>query len=152
MPSETAVGKLFLCRRAGAMRGESARLIGCPRDRFPFSRLPQLRLPVRLELDTQPLSKFPMEDRVILHAYRHLYKRALLAIRHAPPSRHVLRHTLRSSFRSGDRSDFDPEKIARTLEFLDLAAESTSYEHKIIKNLLHVRYFQQPNMRTASTM
>ncbi|OKL60593.1 hypothetical protein UA08_04355 [Talaromyces atroroseus] len=90
-----------------------------------------------------------MEDRVIIHAYRHLFQKGLQAVRHAPPARNVLRGQLRSSFRSGDRSDFDPEKIARTLEFLDRAAESNSYEHKIIKNLLHVRYFEQPSMRKS---
>jgi hypothetical protein len=85
-----------------------------------------------------------MEDRLVINAYRHLYKRGLQAVKHATPARHVLRNTLRSSFRSESRSDFDPAKIARTLEFLGRAAESNSYEHKILKNLLHVRYYEQP--------
>lgn len=88
-----------------------------------------------------------MEDRLIIHAYRHLYKRGLQAIRFATPARHVLRNTLRDSFRSTSRAEFDPAKIARTLEFLDRAAASTSYEHKIVKNLLHVRFYEQPNSR-----
>lgn len=85
-----------------------------------------------------------MEDRLVINAYRHLYKRGLQAVKYATPARHVLRNTLRSSFRSETRTDFDPAKIARTLEFLDQAADSTSYEHKILKNLLHVRYYEQP--------
>jgi hypothetical protein len=88
-----------------------------------------------------------MEDRLVINAYRHLYKRGLQAVRHATPARHVLRQTLRSSFRSESRTEFDPAKIARTLEFLDHAAESNSYEHKILKNLLHVRYYEQPLAR-----
>lgn len=85
-----------------------------------------------------------MEDRLVISAYRHLYKRGLQAIKHATPARHVLRNILRSSFRSENRSEFYPAKVARTLEFLDRAAGSNSYEHKILKNLLHVRYYEQP--------
>ncbi|EED20307.1 CHY and RING finger domain protein, putative [Talaromyces stipitatus ATCC 10500] len=88
-----------------------------------------------------------MEDRLVVNAYRQLYKKGLQAVRRATPARHVLRNTLRTSFRSESRAEFDLTKIARTLEFLDRAAESTSYEHKILKNLLHVRYYEQPSSR-----
>lgn len=94
--------------------------------------------------NTTSLHHNQMEDRLVISAYRHLYKRGLQAIKHATPARHVLRNILRSSFRSENRSEFYPAKVARTLEFLDRAAGSNSYEHKILKNLLHVRYYEQP--------
>ncbi|PGH03849.1 hypothetical protein GX51_03837 [Blastomyces parvus] len=80
----------------------------------------------------------------VVHAYRHLYRTGLQAIRYSSPARHVLLWTLRKSFRNGAPSEFDPRKIVNTLEFLRLASTSTSTEHKIVKNLLHVRFWQQP--------
>ncbi|OAX79981.1 hypothetical protein ACJ72_05694 [Emergomyces africanus] len=80
----------------------------------------------------------------ILHAYRHLYRTGLQTIRYSCPGRYVLRWTLRKSFRNGPPNEFDPQRIVNTLEFLRHAANSTSTEHKIIKNLLHVRFWQQP--------
>jgi hypothetical protein len=88
-----------------------------------------------------------MDQLSIVHAYRHLYRKGLQAIRYATPQRHVLRRSLRSSFRSGSHADFDPKKIARTLEFFERASESTSLEHKIIKNLMFVRYWEQPHIK-----
>ena len=81
--------------------------------------------------NTTSLHHNQMEDRLVISAYRHLYKRGLQAIKHATPARHVLRNILRSSFRSENRSEFYPAKVARTLEFLDRAAGSNSYEHKM---------------------
>ncbi|OJD20768.1 hypothetical protein ACJ73_07894, partial [Blastomyces percursus] len=80
----------------------------------------------------------------VLHAYRHLYRTGLQAVRHSSPARHVLLWTLRKSFRNGAPNEFDPRRVVNTLEFLRLASSSTSTEHKIIKNLLHVRFWQQP--------
>ncbi|EDN04136.1 DUF1763 superfamily domain-containing protein [Histoplasma capsulatum] len=80
----------------------------------------------------------------VLHAYRHLYRTGLQTIRYSSPARHVLLWTLRKSFRNGTSKEFNPQRIVNTLEFLRLASSSTSTEHKIIKNLLHVRFWQQP--------
>ena len=83
-------------------------------------------------------------SRAIVHAYRHLYRTGLQSIRYAKPGRYVLRLNLRKSFRRGSPDEFDPQRIVNTLNFLRLASESTSTEHKIVKNLLHVRFWQQP--------
>ncbi|KAF7629125.1 hypothetical protein AFLA_004465 [Aspergillus flavus NRRL3357] len=63
------------------------------------------------------------------------------------PSRHVLLRTLRSSFRSSSHHDFDPHRIANTLRFLQRAADAAGVEHKIVKNLMMVRYWEQPQVR-----
>ncbi|EGE86165.1 hypothetical protein RJZ56_004149 [Blastomyces dermatitidis] len=81
----------------------------------------------------------------VLHAYRHLYRTGLQAVRYSSPARHVLLWTLRKSFRNGTPNEFDPRRVVNTLEFLRLASSSTSTEHKIVKNLLHVRFWQQPH-------
>lgn len=92
------------------------------------------------------------DTRAIVLAYRHLYRRGLQAVNYATPARHVLLRILRSSFRSGSRDDFDPKKIANTLEFLQRASESAGLEHKIIKNLIMVRYWEQPQAKKEVKM
>lgn len=132
------------------MRGEGAPPLAPTVTAFSLFALRTLRpTPTpTIQHDTPHCIAFSeMEDRLVINAYRHLYKRGLQAVRHATPARHVLRNILRSSFRSESRTEFDPAKIARTLEFLDRAAESNSYEHKILRNLLHVRYYEQPLAR-----
>ncbi|KAA8652243.1 uncharacterized protein ATNIH1004_001147 [Aspergillus tanneri] len=87
----------------------------------------------------------PLADhQAILHAYRHLYRQGLKVVNYSTPSRHVLLHTLRSSFRSGSPQDFDPQKIANTLRFLQRARDVAGMEHKIVKNILIARYWEQP--------
>ncbi|CRG85598.1 hypothetical protein PISL3812_02643 [Talaromyces islandicus] len=85
-----------------------------------------------------------MAQPAIVTAYRQLYRAGLKAVRYSTPQRHVLRWTLRSAFRSGSPSEFDSNKIAQTILFLErAAASSASLEHKIVKNLLHVRFWEQ---------
>jgi hypothetical protein len=88
------------------------------------------------------------DSRAVILAYRLLYRRGLQAVRYSTPARHVLLRILRSSFRSESRDDFDPNKIGKTLDFLQRAAESKGLEHSIIKNLITVRYWEQPQIRT----
>ncbi|KLJ10322.1 hypothetical protein EMPG_14303 [Blastomyces silverae] len=99
--------------------------------------MPKILLTVAA-LDAQSLNV------AVLHAYRHLYRTGLQAVRYSSPARHVLLWTLRKSFRNGAPNEFDPRRVVNTLEFLRLASSSTSTEHKIVKNLLHVRFWQQP--------
>ncbi|PGH17032.1 hypothetical protein AJ79_01416 [Helicocarpus griseus UAMH5409] len=89
-------------------------------------------------LEAQP------RNQALALAYRHLYKAGLQTIRYSSPGRHVLRFILQKSFRRGEPHEFEPQRIVNTLEFLRLASNSTSTEHKIVKTLLHVRYWQQP--------
>lgn len=86
------------------------------------------------------------EQRAVISAYRHLYRQSLKAVRYSTPARHVLVRTLRSSFRSTPISEFDSLKIANTLGFLRRASDIMGLEHKIVKNLLMVRYWEQPHV------
>ncbi|KAI4765538.1 hypothetical protein E4T52_01659 [Aureobasidium sp. EXF-3400] len=73
----------------------------------------------------------------IVHAYRHLLRTSLQAIRYAKPARFTLQSHLRSSFRN-PTSAFNSQEISQTLEFLDNAAKYKGLEDKIVRNLLHV--------------
>ncbi|KAL3459958.1 hypothetical protein BJX64DRAFT_264028 [Aspergillus heterothallicus] len=85
--------------------------------------------------------------KAVIQAYRQLYRHGLQAIRYSSPARHVLRQTLRKSFRSPTQH-FDPGRISNTLHFLRNAAESTGMEHKILRNLLTLKYWDQPIVAT----
>jgi len=74
----------------------------------------------------------------IVSAYRSLYRMSLRAVQFAKPARFVLRDRLRTGFREGAIADFDADKIARTLEFLDHARTARGLEHKLLKNILMV--------------
>ncbi|KAG9736780.1 hypothetical protein KCU73_g10164, partial [Aureobasidium melanogenum] len=73
----------------------------------------------------------------IIHAYRHLLRTSLQAIRYAKPARFTLQSHLRSSFRN-PTSPFDSRQISQTLEFLNNAAKYKGLEDKIVRNLLQV--------------
>jgi len=79
----------------------------------------------------------------ILYAYRDIYRTTLRAIRYSIPARYVARDHIRAAFRSGQASDFDSKKITRTLEFLEYANQSRGFEHKLLKNILHVWWGKQ---------
>ncbi|ETN45672.1 uncharacterized protein HMPREF1541_09505, partial [Cyphellophora europaea CBS 101466] len=81
-----------------------------------------------------------MSTKEIVSAYRSLYKRGLRAIRYSRPARYNLRDILRRSFREEPSSSFDPERLTNTLRFLQRADVDNGMEHKIIKNLLFIRY------------
>ncbi|KAJ5533638.1 hypothetical protein N7494_010190 [Penicillium frequentans] len=85
----------------------------------------------------------------IVQAYRSLYRQALKAIRYSTPARHVLRSTMRSAFRS-NHTELDPSKIANTLLFLERATDVRGLEHKIVKNLMLARYWEQPHIARES--
>ncbi|KAL2815438.1 hypothetical protein BDW59DRAFT_153851 [Aspergillus cavernicola] len=95
------------------------------------------------------MSATALADRqAIVQAYRQLYRQGLKAVNYSTPSRHVLLKTLRSSFRSLPVQDFDPLRISKTLDFLHKAADIAGIEHKIMKNLLMLKYWDQPSVRT----
>lgn len=73
----------------------------------------------------------------IVHAYRHLLRTSLQAVRYAKPARFTLQSHLRSSFRN-PTSAFDSQQISQTLEFLHNAAKYKGLEDKIVRNLLQV--------------
>ncbi|OJJ49527.1 hypothetical protein ASPZODRAFT_128002 [Penicilliopsis zonata CBS 506.65] len=96
-----------------------------------------------MRVAAQALELFTGQQGVI-HAYRHLYRQGLKAIKYSTPARYALLNTLRSSFRSSAREELDPHKISNTLRFLQRATDVAGIEHKIVKNLMIVRYWEQP--------
>lgn len=93
------------------------------------------------------IQKPQVYDRAIVHAYRHLYRAGLKVVNYSTPSRHVLLRILRSSFRSSPALNFNPQKVFNTLQFLQRAADVAGLEHRIVKNLMMVRYWEQPHLR-----
>ncbi|KAL4946197.1 hypothetical protein BDV06DRAFT_218526 [Aspergillus oleicola] len=87
-------------------------------------------------------------QQTIVQAYRQLYRQGLKAVNYSTPSRHVLVKTLRSSFRSSLAQDFDPQRITNTLTFLEKATDVSGLEHRIVKNLLMIRYWDQPGVKS----
>jgi hypothetical protein len=83
-----------------------------------------------------------MSTQARLHAYRHLYRTALKAVCYARPARYEVRDILRESFRSSPATNFNPRRIENTLRFLKNAEIYNGYEHKILKNLLHLKFFR----------
>ncbi|KZZ87118.1 hypothetical protein AAP_05873 [Ascosphaera apis ARSEF 7405] len=91
-----------------------------------------------------PLLTSPDRSLALRTAYRHLYREGLKCIRYSTPARYLLRDTLRKAFHKGKPTEFDAERISNTLKFLNRAGEFVGTEHHIVKNLLHVRFWQQP--------
>ena len=84
---------------------------------------------------------------LIILAYRNLYRSALHAVQYSIPARYILRETLRNAFRNGNPGDFNPPKIGNTILFLENAAEVKGPEHRILKNLVHVRWWERSTRR-----
>jgi hypothetical protein len=87
-----------------------------------------------------------VDQRAMVHAYRHLYRQGLKAIQYSTPGRHMLLKSLRKSYRSTPSEEFDPVKINNTLRFLERATAVAGMEHKILKNLLLARYWEQGHL------
>ncbi len=83
----------------------------------------------------------------IIWAYRQLYRHFLQAVQYSTPARYVIRDQIRIAFRRGDRAQYDPMAVQRTLEFLRNAARYNGIEHHVLKNILHVRWHQHAALR-----
>jgi hypothetical protein len=79
-----------------------------------------------------------VSNKVIVLAYRHLYRAGLRAVSYTTPNRYVLRDRLRRAFRESPTSDFEPERIANTVQFLNNAAKDRGLEHRLVKSLCRV--------------
>jgi hypothetical protein len=88
-----------------------------------------------------------MTEQAILRSYRHLYRNALRATHHSSPAKYVIKATLRTAFRDEPIENFDIRRIKNTEAFLRRAEQDTGMEHRILKNLLHVRYWQHHGRR-----
>ena len=85
----------------------------------------------------------PPSKATIISAYRNLYRSGLHAVQYSKPARYIIRNTLNNAFRKSSVSEFETVKVANTKLFLDNAAKSTGLEHKVIKNLLYVRWWER---------
>lgn len=77
----------------------------------------------------------------IVHAYRRLLRAGLRAVQFSKPSRMTLTEALREGFRDtrGGRT-LEPERVRRTVWFLNAAAQHRGIEHRILKTLCRVRW------------
>lgn len=78
----------------------------------------------------------------VVHTYRHLYRALLRAVQYSKPNRYVARDQLRDAFRKEKPDTCDQTKVSRTLQFLENAARETGLEHRLVKTLLHTRYWE----------
>lgn len=78
----------------------------------------------------------------IVSAYRDLYRAGLRAVQYSSPARYTIRDRLRRAFREAPIQDFEPPRIANTLEFLEGARTYTGLEHHVLRNLLLVWYYE----------
>lgn len=83
-----------------------------------------------------------MSQQQIIRAYRHLYRASLRAVCYSQPASTVARDQLRSEFRARD-GVFDERAIKRTIWFLKNAAKYSGIEHKVVRNLLFVRWWKK---------
>jgi hypothetical protein len=79
----------------------------------------------------------------VIHAYRHLYRGLLQAVLFSKPARYTARDTLRDAFRTDPPHMYNQKRIDKTVEFLQYAAKETGLEHKILRNLLLMKYSQK---------
>ena len=84
-----------------------------------------------------------MSTSEIVQAYRTLSKLSERAVRKANPSRWQVRDLLREAFSSEARTSFCARRVDNTASFLKRARQSNGYEHKIIKNILYIRYWRK---------
>ena len=103
-----------------------------------------------LEVKRDLLLFTTMPNEAIIHAYRHLYRHGLRAVQFSKPARYTLRDRLRFAFRGGVVTEFEPQKIQNTIEFLQYATRESGLEHKIVKNLLLVWWVQARGGRQKS--
>jgi hypothetical protein len=113
--------------------------------RLPPHGLPVVIAPVVSSYFTG--AAYSMTTTETLRAYRHLYRAALRAVRHSSPAKYQIRDTMRSAFRNGSVETLNRQKVENTLQFLQRAESHAGMEHKILQNLLHVRYWQNQGRR-----
>jgi hypothetical protein len=86
-------------------------------------------------------------NKQLTRAYRSLYRCALRGVLYASPARHQIRDTMRAAFHPDSGDTFDARRVKNTIQFLQRAGEYSGMEHKILKNLVHVRYWQSAASR-----
>lgn len=84
-----------------------------------------------------------MTAKEIVQSYRRLYRHGLQAVQYSSPARHTLKDRLEQAYRNGTAEDFDAQKIEKTIEFLSDAAKETGLANRIVKNLMHVWWWEK---------
>lgn len=84
-----------------------------------------------------------MAPSTTVKVYRDLFRAALKAIHYSTPARYKVRDILREAFRNEPASSLNPRRVANTMRFLRRAQKYNGYEHKILKNLLFIRYWRE---------
>lgn len=77
----------------------------------------------------------------IIQAYRQLFRQSLRAMQYSSPARYVVRDQLNYAFRRSTAAEFNADAIKNTVHFLENASKERGLEHHILKNLLHVRWW-----------
>ena len=85
----------------------------------------------------------------VITAYRHLYQHGLRAVQYSAPARYTLRDRLRDAFRKREVSDFSTLRVANTIEFLKGATKEKGIEHKVIKTILFVWYYEKSTVQLS---
>jgi hypothetical protein len=93
-------------------------------------------------LETRSFGMSTTSVQSVRQAYRLLYKAGLAAVQYSVPNRYCVRDKLRKAFRSAPASQYNQRRIDNTIQFLWTAAEKRGMEHKIVKNLCLVHYYQ----------
>ncbi|KAL5600980.1 hypothetical protein BROUX41_005813 [Berkeleyomyces rouxiae] len=88
----------------------------------------------------------------ILHAYRHMYRHLMRAVRNTKPQSQIGRTQLRAAFNpvpgtAEHGQPFDAAGIKRTIWFLKAAEKEAGLEHRVLKNLLLAAGVRQRLMR-----
>lgn len=77
-------------------------------------------------------------------AYRNMLRRSYKAVAYAQPAKTTVRNLLRASFRDPNGT-LDPKLLNRMGWFLHNAAKENGLEHRIVKNLLLVKFWKDHN-------
>ena len=83
------------------------------------------------------------DARQIIGSYRTILRQGIHAIQNATPARYTLKSRVSKAFRTGDARDYDAKKIENTLHFLRKAAEESGLEHRVLKNVLFVWFWEK---------
>lgn len=83
-----------------------------------------------------------MSTSEVVQAYRTLFKLSNRAVLNSRRARYHIRNIIRNAFRSEPRSSFCPRRIENTAHFLERARKYRGLEHKIITNLLNIRWWR----------
>ncbi len=90
----------------------------------------------------------PSKEAIVL-SYRRLYRHGLRAVQYSNPARQTLRTRLQQKYRTGHAADYNEQAIENTIEFLRGAANVKGLEHRIVKRVIFVWWWETMNARNV---